>query len=63
MAKRSFASPHNGTATKGERLVAREERRDRKAERRAIRALARAARLEAGEIGAPIDWTMANGQN
>jgi hypothetical protein len=60
MAKRSFASPHNGTATKGQRLVDREMRRDAKAERKAERALARAARLEAGERGAPIDWGAIN---
>jgi hypothetical protein len=63
MSRRSFASSHNGTASKGKRLVMREVRRATKAERKAERTLARAARLEAGERGAPIDWTMTNGQN
>jgi hypothetical protein len=48
-------APFGGTATKGERLVAKQDRRDRKAERRAIREAERAERRSAGLKGAPIE--------
>lgn len=52
---RSFSSPRNGTPTKAERLIAREDRRERKAERKAIRHAEYLERRAAGLRGAPID--------
>jgi hypothetical protein len=56
MSRRSFASPFNGRASKADRLNARTERQERKAERRAVREAEHAARIAAGIRGPEIDW-------
>ena len=55
MAQRGFSSPHNGTFTKAERLLARETRQEAKAARKAVRQADHAARRAQGLKGAPIE--------